>query len=77
MVGETKCCYDCEFCGDKDTRFPYCGLTLYAGGFASMTLGSIREEIQNWCPLINGNITTEAYERYKEELEKRGIRYEI
>ena len=73
-MAKEKCCYDCEFILDKDSRFCSCGLTLYGGMFTSMILIDPRTGVKNPCPLEKGNITLEAYERYKETLEKRGIR---
>ena len=69
-----KNCYDCEFCLDKDSRFCSCGLTLYAETFTSMILIDPRTGVENPCPLKTGEITLEAHERYKEALEKRGIK---
>ena len=73
MVQE-KCCYDCEFCIGKDSKFPACGLTKYAGGFYSMILTDPRKGVKPTCPLQTGQITLEAYEKYKEALEKRGFK---
>jgi hypothetical protein len=68
-----KCCYDCEFIIDKDSRFCACGLTMYAGGYVSMILTDPKETVKSPCPLVTGNITMEAYEKYRKELGKRGI----
>lgn len=76
-MAKEKCCYDCEFCLDKDGRFPACGLTFYGGMFVSMILTDPKKGVKNPCPLETKNITTEAYERYKEKLNKRGISYEV
>lgn len=65
-----KNCYECEFCEERDTRFPYCGLTIYGGGFASMILGNQQEETKLPCPLRTGNITLEAEEKYREQLRR-------
>ena len=67
MVKE-KCCYYCKFCLVRDSRFCSCGLTLYGGMFTSMILIDPRTGVKNLCPLEKGNITLEAYERYKEAL---------
>lgn len=72
-----KCCYDCEFCLDKDGRFPACGLTLYAGAFVSMILTDPRKGVKITCPLETGQITLEAYEKYGKALEKRGFKHEV
>lgn len=72
-----KCCYDCEFCLDKDGRFPACGLTLYAGAFASMILTDPKKGVKITCPLETGRITLEAYEKYGKALEKRGFKREV
>lgn len=72
-----KNCYDCEFCIEKDGRYPACGLTLYGGMFVSMLLTDPKKGRKNPCPLETGRITLEACDKYKEALERRGFRYEI
>lgn len=72
---KNKCCYDCQFCGDKDTRFAYCGLTLYAGMFASMILTDPKETVKLPCPLENNTITLEAWQKYEEQLREMGYEY--
>lgn len=50
-MAKEKCCYDCEFILDKDSRFCACGLTLYGGMFVSMILIDPRTGVKNPCPL--------------------------
>lgn len=67
---DKKNCYECEFCIDKNTKYPACGLTEYAGGYVSLILMDPKKGVKTPCPLNTGRITTEAYKKYEKELEK-------
>nr|WP_315101371.1 hypothetical protein [uncultured Catonella sp.] len=72
-----RCCYDCEFCRNKNTKFPYCDLTIN-DIHVSMVLGDIKTEKQNWCPLEERKfITVKSYRKHEAALRKRGIKFEV